>query len=300
MSTSATDGHHKRASPTTSDLQLGRLLAQKIVNAGRGRVRRVVMIGSRAGGYARPGSDLDLVVIVELPPDTKPWNGSDADAERDRIQREVGPPPISTDMTVRSAAQFEEAKGIIGGVERLVETEGVDLYSEPFTRPARARRTRDEVRFAIVRAWIEASATAIANGVVVELDSSRPVRSEAVFATVAETPNHEGVLRFVVRPKAAAPAKSVYWSRSIRQAITALEVLYQIEAAKHDRREDVLDELAKFSPAAVSTIRQCLNASPDDLDKARAVLNAVMDSLPRPLQRSAWFATVRRQISAPR
>jgi predicted nucleotidyltransferase len=51
--------------PATDDVRKASELARRIVAAGRGRVRRVVMIGSRARGTPAKTSDLDLVVIVE-------------------------------------------------------------------------------------------------------------------------------------------------------------------------------------------------------------------------------------------
>src|SRR5215210_476398 len=65
--------------PTEEDFRMAQLLGARVAKAGEGRVRRVVMIGSRATGYARADSDLDLVAIVELCPTARPWNGSDAD-----------------------------------------------------------------------------------------------------------------------------------------------------------------------------------------------------------------------------
>jgi hypothetical protein len=56
------------------DLDIANRIAARLVAVGEGRVRRVAMIGSRALGLARPGSDLDIVALLEPPATAPPWN----------------------------------------------------------------------------------------------------------------------------------------------------------------------------------------------------------------------------------
>jgi len=286
--------------PKEEDFRLAQSFAARIAKAGEGKVRRVVMIGSRAGGYARADSDLDLVAIVELPTTARPWNGSDADAERDRIQAALGLPPISTDLTVRSAEQFEEARSIIGGVERLVETEGIDVYLEPFERPARARRSREDVRAALVRAWVEAASNSITSGVRdmrsgSSGDASVKKTTLAILPGVSES---EGVLRFVVRPTIGKRDPASYLSRAIRQAITVLEVLYQVEAAKHDTVKSVLAKLDAFCPSVTRDLRRTIEAQGASLRGAQSILQLVLSVLPAAIRKSPWCSNLKKQLNA--
>jgi predicted nucleotidyltransferase len=146
--------------PTESDLPLGRDLALRIVAAGLGRVRRVVLIGSRARGTARVDSDMDLVVLVEPPEEHPAWGPAEVIAERARIFRQVGLMPHPTELWVRTTDRYEEARSVIGGVERLVDEEGVDLYSRQVDRLPTTRCTPDEVRKQHVSAWMEHALTA--------------------------------------------------------------------------------------------------------------------------------------------
>src|SRR4051794_8887497 len=72
------------------DMEHAKLFAHQLVSAGAGRVRRVVLIGSRARGDARRDSDFDLAVIVEVSPEGRMWGPDDVAAERRRLQQVVG------------------------------------------------------------------------------------------------------------------------------------------------------------------------------------------------------------------
>ncbi|HEX2205156.1 MAG TPA: nucleotidyltransferase domain-containing protein, partial [Longimicrobium sp.] len=130
-------------------------LAGRIAAAGRGRVRCVAMVGSRARGTAGPESDLDIVVLVEPEAGAAPWGPKEFRAERDRLRREVAAPPVRTDLWVRTPDRFEEARHVVGGVEWLVETEGVVVYRRAPDRPPVPRRTPEQVRRENVSAWVE-------------------------------------------------------------------------------------------------------------------------------------------------
>lgn len=104
------------------------------------------MIGSRARGSSTEHSDLDIVVVVELAKGARPWTTSDSHAERRRLQEAAGRPPVRTDLWVCTTELFEEGRHVVGGVESLVQAEGVDLYLRDYDRPPVVRRSPDQVR----------------------------------------------------------------------------------------------------------------------------------------------------------
>ncbi|HET6762249.1 MAG TPA: nucleotidyltransferase domain-containing protein [Longimicrobiaceae bacterium] len=172
-------------------------------------MQRVVMIGSRARGTPRPDSDLDLVVLVEPPAGSPSWGPAETVAERKRIQQQVPAPPVLADLWVRTTDQYAEARHVIGGVEILVDTEGLDLYSRPPERAPVVRRTPDQVRRELVSAWVDHALAALEGTVAIEANRApvRPVQGQ---------------------PKTAAKAARI----CVERATTALLVLHQIGAGK--------------------------------------------------------------------
>lgn len=140
--------------PNEADAALATRVAAQIARLGRGRVRQVAMIGSRAYGHARPDSDLDLVVLVELPPGSRPWNGEDFARAGHGLHRLLAHEPVKVDVRVRSTDRFAEAKDVAGGVEWLAAHEGVVVYDMPLVHPTTVRTSTDEVRREIVSAWM--------------------------------------------------------------------------------------------------------------------------------------------------
>lgn len=291
--------------PRLDDVRMAQNLATRIASVGHGKVRRVVMIGSRALGTAAHTSDLDLVVIVELAPHESPWNGVEADAERDRLQRELGPPPIPTDMTVRSAEQFEEARDVVGGVERLVELEGVDVYVKPFDRPPKARRTKDAVRLALGRAWLDASVGSIEEGFEVRNQQNScplPVQPNAIvdrgqprLAAVAFA-EANGIFQITLAKASDKKTESDYWARAVRQAITALCVLYQFETSKHDDLLAIVKTLGRWTPDISKRLPPRIQSEPRSLETAIFVLGSIVGALPQQARNSAHAADISRKI----
>ncbi|HYW06422.1 MAG TPA: nucleotidyltransferase domain-containing protein, partial [Longimicrobium sp.] len=200
-------------SARAEDLERARNLTHLIVAAGEGRVRRVVMIGSRALGTARAESDLDLVVLVELPAGAKPWSAADSRAARERIQEQVPRPPIRTELWVRTVDQYEEARKIECSIEWRVEAEGVGVYARPLDHPAVARRPPASVRREYVFGWISHALQALEAAVM--LENGAALRNAA--------------------PEAARPAHA-----AAMRAVTALLVVHRIHASKHDGLEAML------------------------------------------------------------
>lgn len=243
--------------PIPSDQATATQLAQQIVAAGLGRVRRVVMIGSRARGTAHRTSDLDLVVLVEVPRGTRPWGPAENLAERDRIQRAVGVPPITTDLSVRTTDHYHEARHVIGGVEHLVDLEGVDVYSRPLNNRPTIRRTPTEVRHQHTGTWLTHAAA---------------VLKEAVSNSRADsdgTPEPGGA-----RLASAAHA-------SVMRAVTALLVSHQLHSSKRDGIPAMLTQLASVDADTAAALETVLKRSIPPSHRACAVLQMVVVRLGR-------------------
>src|SRR5207249_2650450 len=179
----------------------------------------------------------------------------------------------------------------------LVETEGVVVYEEPLQRPARPRRRPDDVRMALVRAWLEASVNTVTHGVSA-MRSGTPSRSaQAQLVVQSAGPDSAGALRFVVRPPIDDTDGSKSWARASRQAVTALEVFYQIEARKRDNVDHVLGLLDAFCPQLTSCLRTMIESHAVSLVATSSTVQLVMDALPG-IRKSAWSANLRRKLNA--
>jgi len=220
------------------------------------RVRRVVMIGSRARGCARPDSDLDLVVLVEIPRGTPRWGPDEVIAERKRLQQQIPRPPVLTDLWVRTTDRYAEARGVVGGVERLVDVEGVDVYSEPPTRPPLVRRTPDQVRREHVSAWIEHALWA--------LEGTAAMEAAKVPPRIA--PGH---------PRTVEEASRICAER----AVNALLVFHQVEAAKGDGLAGMIAHLSTCDRACASRIESLFPSTDDPTASARRVVSEVVRRL---------------------
>lgn len=248
---------NRAVNPIPSDQATATQLAQRIVAAGLGRVRSVVMIGSRACGAPHPTSDLDLVVLVEVPPGSRVWGPAENLSERDRIQRAVGVPPITTDLSVRTTDHYHEARHVIGGVEHLVDFEGVDLYSHALSRPPTIRRTPTQVRQQHTGTWITHAAAVLdeaTSGAQADSDGT-PERREARLALAA----HASVMR----------------------AVTALLVSHQLHSSKRDGIPAMLTQLASVDADTAAELENVLKQSIPPFQRACAVLQMVAIRLGR-------------------
>lgn len=261
--------------PKPEDLRVATELAGRIAAAGRGRVRRVVMVGSRALGTARPDSDLDLVVLVELARGTPPWGPKEFRAERDRLRREVGAPPVRTDLWVRTVDRFEEARRVVGGVEWLLETEGVEVYRRPLDRPPTVRRTPDQIRRENVSAWIEHALLA--------LDG----------ATARENAAALGSGGAIVEARWAARA-------AVERAVNALLVSHQVRAEKAGGVAEMLRCLEAVEPAAATELRSLRAEGADSALEAHGVLAAVVRRLSADPATARYLAGPRERLGKPR
>lgn len=263
--------------PTSNDLRIAHAFAKRIVMAGRGRVRRVVLVGSRAVGTARADSDLDIVVLVETPAGVRPWATPECVAERERLQREVGAPPLPTDLWVRTTDQYQEARSVIGSVEAMVDAEGFDLYAEPFQRAPRVRRTPAQVRREYTVGWVTHALRAL------EEASARQTgvaeRQPGLAALPPDLPAHTCILRAVL---------ALLFSRQVRR----------------ERADDVDTLLARYSAVDEPLARALstdLKNEGELVPKAHSVLTKVVEQLARdPSMRSELKAVQRTLVKLSR
>ena len=85
--------------------------------------RKIILFGSRARGIADPDSDVDLLVVVE-----------DPIADRWKLQRDlrsaVRDAELPVEPWVMGAQEFEETRGVVGGLAYPAATEGKVLYEK--------------------------------------------------------------------------------------------------------------------------------------------------------------------------
>jgi predicted nucleotidyltransferase len=286
--------------PSAVDLAIARAVAQRLIAQGKNQIRLIAMIGSRATGHARETSDLDLVTVVELPPDEPRWNGPHADAEKMRLIQAIGPVPVELDLSVRSGEQYEEAREIVGGVEKLVAQEGCIIFSQPFSNAPKRTRTRVAVTTHLVRAWLEASARSIALGIrasqekvaVPSLDGWHSVHRYGHVGTALEESGLRITLRRTVSNMRGADH---YWRRAVQQALTAVCVLHQIDSSKHDALASVVSSIAKRSPHAGRQFEPLVESQPSR-QHACVALDLAIRLISSLEQRTKTVVDIRRRL----
>lgn len=258
---------------SSSDVEAATVLAQRIDLVGQGRVRRVVMIGSRALGTARKESDLDLVVLEEIPTAAPRWGLREVGIERARLQKAVGVPPIRTDLWVRTMDQYQEGRSVIGGIEHLVDVEGVTVFSRAPSRAPVIRRSPEQVRRDNVIAWIRNALGA--------LDAA--VKMESTRAVAAAFPPSIG---------GSEPART-----AVERALNALLVLHQVRASKHMGVEGMLTSLASVDPSAAARITALTGTTAMDVRTAHRVLDTVRRHLGREPLLSSSLGEAKRHLA---
>lgn len=103
-----------------SDYKTTEVLRDKLLDQGGGRIRRIILYGSRAHGTATPHSDFDLLVIEADP--VSRWE------ETQRLRRALDDLPYPVDVWVMGEEEFEETKDVIGGFAYPAHRYGVVLY----------------------------------------------------------------------------------------------------------------------------------------------------------------------------
>lgn len=95
-------------------------LIRRLIPHGGGRIKRLILYGSRALGAATPQSDIDLLVVEAEPVSKR--------EEMQRLRRAVGDWPVPVDVRVMGHTEFEETKEVIGGLAYAAHKHGVTLY----------------------------------------------------------------------------------------------------------------------------------------------------------------------------
>jgi uncharacterized protein len=105
---------------TESDQKTAEELRARLLAHWAGRIRRIILYGSRACGTALPDSDFDLLVIQTDPVSKR--------EEMQRWCRAVYDLPYPVDVWVMGEQEFEETKNVIGGLAYPAHKYGVVLY----------------------------------------------------------------------------------------------------------------------------------------------------------------------------
>jgi predicted nucleotidyltransferase len=85
----------------------------------------VILFGSAAREETRGGSDIDLLVVTELPEGVNHRRQASALYGLFRGWR------LPLDLVVRSPEQFDRGKRLLGMISNIASEEGVYLYGEP-------------------------------------------------------------------------------------------------------------------------------------------------------------------------
>ena len=118
--------------PTRSQLENAAAAAAEIYGA-----EQVILFGSRARGDARPGSDIDLLVLTGpdgSPPDPRQWGIEELD-EDSRIGRLAGGRPVHVVLMTRANA--EAARSRPGRVGASALEDGITVYTDKLHEPVK-------------------------------------------------------------------------------------------------------------------------------------------------------------------
>jgi predicted nucleotidyltransferase len=107
---------------TESDQKIAEELRARLLAHWEGRVRRIILYGSRARGTASPESDFD-VLVVEADPVFKR-------DEMRRLRQAMRDLPHPVDVWVMGEREFEETKNVIGGLAYPAYKYGIVLYED--------------------------------------------------------------------------------------------------------------------------------------------------------------------------
>lgn len=107
------------------DLLIAGELKDRVLQVEGARVRRIILFGSRARGNARPDSDFDLLVVLHG------VTQEEVMSSRRSLYGVLGDVGVSVEPWVMSDVEFEETKGVIGGLAYPASREGVVLYENP-------------------------------------------------------------------------------------------------------------------------------------------------------------------------
>lgn len=263
--------------PRPEDLTVAKNLASRIVAAGQDRIKRVTLLGSRAKGIAQTSSDFDLMALVEIPRDAKPWTAADDIEERRRIRQRMGPLPVPVDLWIRTTDQYEEACGVIGGFEYLAETEGVVVFSVRPERVPVVRRTPDQVRRRNVCGWLDDAHVSI-----------RKAGNLSHLPTLRDAAERDGRDSFY------------HARRCVQRTMTAILVYYQVPSTKQDTAGEYLTRIASVAPQMEQWLRSILASGGNiTVPTAHAVLTEVVHWFTRDGAMRRYLAPLLQKLSRP-
>ena len=107
------------------DLLIAGELKDRVLQVEGARVRRIILFGSRARGDALPDSDFDLLVVL------RGVTQEEVTLSRHSLYKTLGDIGVSVEPWVMSEVEFEETKGVIGGLAYPASREGMVLYENP-------------------------------------------------------------------------------------------------------------------------------------------------------------------------
>lgn len=108
---------------TESDRRIAQELKNKLLTYGGRPIRRVILYGSRAHGTASGDSDFDLLVIEADPVQKR--------EEMWRLRGMIDDLPYPVDVWVMGEQEFEETKGVVGGLAYPADKYGWVVYENP-------------------------------------------------------------------------------------------------------------------------------------------------------------------------
>ncbi len=234
------------------------------------------MIGSRAVGTARPGSDLDLVVLLEIPLLAPPWGEAEVAAERSRLYKALGEAPLRLDIGVRTTDQFAEAHPVVGGPEHLIVVQGVTLFTRALDRAPVVRRTPDQVRFDNAGTWIKHALLAAERAVACE--NARALGSD--------------------RPEARWDSRSLARS-AMERSITAVLVLHGVHTEKRIGIDGMLAALRQVEPITARVVQDLAGAGHPTAHVAFAVVSTLLRRLAGDRGMTASLASVLAKRASP-
>ena len=104
-------------SMTIQEKDILEIIRHRLLEHGRGRVKRIMFYGSRARKTASEESDYDILVIETDPVDKR--------AEMHRLRSLFRDLDVSVDIWVMGEMEFEETKHVIGGLAYPANKYGV-------------------------------------------------------------------------------------------------------------------------------------------------------------------------------
>ncbi|MBI2468570.1 MAG: nucleotidyltransferase domain-containing protein [Candidatus Rokubacteria bacterium] len=99
-------------------------LRDSVLKAAGKRVRKIFLFGSRARGDARPDSDYDLLIVL------RDLRSEEVRSYRRSLYDAFLGTGLNVEPRVMSEEEFEETKGVIGGLAYPAWEEGVLLYED--------------------------------------------------------------------------------------------------------------------------------------------------------------------------